>query len=407
LDEAIKYCQSCLQIREQYGEAARLRNDTRFKGEEFARLDAVHLQEIEAGIYSLPWEEAANETAGLKTALTEAELQQKTIEEMKTDGELDKEKIHFAVLSKAKIEDSITKSAFITRQLATTKDKVEEAAKVTGTYRSGIEVATWIENLAAAKSSVAQLGARLKIAQRKEEYFRKDEGFKSQRAAISRQLAWLQISEHCRQGSELNYDEKLQNLKALFGANRRHLVERVIVLAVGLKESYGLDLPLDAPSTGSILDHVSVWLVSVQDELSKFKRAQRLTIVSKWGVGIALGPKNDSGLSAFNVEFIVDKVDLPSGNALLRGVAFEYEGKNQRPITFKVLPPQNASVGSRPHPVLFGRVCPLAPNRELMPQHADFFWNGSAIGTWSVDGIVDTSAGPIDNAVMHMWVVSV
>ena len=37
LDEAIRYSQSCLQIRQQYGEMARLRNDTQFKGEEFVR----------------------------------------------------------------------------------------------------------------------------------------------------------------------------------------------------------------------------------------------------------------------------------------------------------------------------------------------------------------------------------
>src|SRR5437016_1957567 len=55
LDEATKYSQACLQLRSQYGELARHRNDTRFKGEEFVRLDAVHKQEVEAGLYKLPW----------------------------------------------------------------------------------------------------------------------------------------------------------------------------------------------------------------------------------------------------------------------------------------------------------------------------------------------------------------
>ena len=61
LDEAIKYSQTCLQIRHQYGEAAKLRNDTRFKGEEFVRLDDVHQHEVANDLYKIPWQDAADE----------------------------------------------------------------------------------------------------------------------------------------------------------------------------------------------------------------------------------------------------------------------------------------------------------------------------------------------------------
>ena len=46
VDEATAYLQMCLDLRKEYGEAAKLRNDTRFKGEEFVRLDGVHLFQL-------------------------------------------------------------------------------------------------------------------------------------------------------------------------------------------------------------------------------------------------------------------------------------------------------------------------------------------------------------------------
>jgi hypothetical protein len=406
LDESLKYLQSCLQIRQQYGEAARLRNDTRFKGEEFVRLDAVHLQEVDAGLYKLPWQEAAAERAGLETAVAQSNSQQSIPEEMMRDGAAGNR--YSAVLSNSGIDSYVKSTAFIVKNVAyLAHDPVGIEAASTARYRSGIELATWLETLAAAKSNVAQLTAKLSIALCKEQYFRKDEGFRTQRAAISRQLAWLQIAEHCRQGSELNYNEKMEKLKTLFNANLRCLIERVRVLGQGLKDNYSIDLPLDTPATGSIVDNVSVWLVAVQDQLSKFKRTQRLTISSKWNGGdITISPNGNGRMHLFTTEVNVEKTDMPSDKALLRGVGFEYVGNNGRPITLKVLPPSDALSGSGPSALFFGRVCAIAPNRELPPQHADAFWNGSPTGTWKIEGTFDQAAGSIDSIVMHMWVVS-
>lgn len=358
------------------------------------------MQEVEAELYKLPWQEAADERDGLEKAVDQANLQQSIPEEMMRDGATGKK--YSALLSNRGVQNN-AEYAFIVKNVANDeKTKVGDQALSTAQYRNQMEFAAWLETLAAATSNVAQLKSKLSIAQRRERYFRKDEGFKIQRAAISRQLAWLQISEHCREGSELNYDDKLKKLKVPFDANLRCLVERVIALAQGLKENYRIYLPLKTPTNGSILDDVSVWLIKVQDELSKFKRAQRLTIVSKWKGTIVA-----SGLDVFNIYFDVEKTDLPSENSLLRGVGFEYDGKNQRPNTLKVLPPQNAWLGAGAGPLLFGRVCPIAPNLELKPQHSDAFWNGSPTGTWKVEGTFDHAAGPIENVVMHMWVVSV
>ena len=411
LDEAIKYSQTCLQIRHQYGEAAKLRNDTRFKGEEFVRLDDVHKDEVAAHLYKIPWQDAADERTGLETAKAQADVQQSIPEEMLREGVADKDKRFSILLSKGKIDTYVDDSSFITVNVARpdNENEVRPKAAETAKYRCGLDLATWLETFAATKANVAQLNAKLSIVNRKEEYLRKDEVFRTQRAEISRQIAWLQIGEHCREDSELNYNRKLRQLKTLFDANIRCLIERVGPLAQGLKEYYNIDLPLAAPRTGDILDNVSVWVVQVQNEFSKYKRAQRLSIFSKWNLGsVNTSQINSNGLTKLQAEFVVDKSDGPNEKALLRGVGFEYVGQNQLPVTLKVFPPPNASPGdSGSRPLILGRIYPIAPNLDMKPQHADALWNGSAIGTWKVEGEFDLHAGTIDRIIMHLWAASV
>jgi len=208
--------------------------------------------------------------------------------------------------------------------------------------------------LAAAKLAVAQLNSKLSIAKNKEKYFRKDENFKLERAFISRELAWLQIAEHCRPGSELNYDERLRATKALFDQNLRPLIERAVVVNEGLKRIYGIDLPLGDLPTGCILDQVAAWLVKVSETLSKWKRTQRLTIVQIGGmdkVTIAADGKS------FETVFTVDDSSLPGTDALLRGVNFEFVGDSRVPISASVIPPTGVVLGGNTGPLRFGRVC--------------------------------------------------
>jgi len=406
LDEAIRYSQSCLQIRQQYGEMARLRNDTRFKGEEFVRLDEVHKQEIDAGLYKLPWQEAADEKTGFDTAVAQAQIQQSVPAEMMQAGAGANR--YSALLSDAGITNNVNSNAYIVKNVANSnKDQVGVEAVSTSQYRSGIELATWLETLAAAKSNVAQLNAQLSVAARKEQYFRKDEGFRTARDEISRQIAWLQIQEHCRAGSILNYDERIARLKNLFDKNLQCVVERVQPLIQGLNDYYKINIPFDNPPIGSILDGVAIWLVQVQNELAKYMRAKRLTTFSKWSGPVSTsGEKNSDGFDSFSANFDLATGDGPSANVLLRGIAFEYVGQNVRPVTLKVVPPANAWSGTLSDSLIFGRVYPINPNPELKPQHSNILWNGSVIGTWKVNGAFEFAAGSIDKIVMHFWVLS-
>ena len=219
------------------------------------------MQEVEAGLYQLPWQDAVDERKGLEEALVHAEKQRTIPQEMLKESR--GECRYSALLSDAAVGENVAKNAFITKNVANTlKDQVGQAATETMRYRSGIELATWHETLANAEAAIAQLTAKLAIACRKEAFFTKDEKFRRYRAQISRQLAWLQIAEHCRTGSELNYDERLKSVKAL-DVNLQALAERLSVIETGIRTLYGLDLPFGKTEKGQLLDQGGVWLAHV------------------------------------------------------------------------------------------------------------------------------------------------
>lgn len=396
LDEAMKYLQNCHQIRKEYGESAKLRNDTRFKGEEFIRLDLVHLEEVKAGLYKLPWQEAADERTALESAIRESERQYSVVKEVAAALSDDRSKKYVAdVVELARL----SANAF----------KPDIAAKTTDTtqFRTNIEKSTWQQTLAAVAASIAQHKGKHASIMRKEIYLRQDEMFRAHRAAISRQLAMLQLREHCRPRSALNYNETMIHQKTLFDMNLVYLVERVVALEVGLKDCYGIELPLGAPETGNILNRISEWLGQVQNELSKYKRSQRISVLSlSTTKPLNIKPRvNSTSLDTFEADLLIDDSLVGAKKALLRGVALEYFGRQQRPISITVEPPEGAYTGFRA-PVLFGRVVSFEPALDLKPQHSDLFWNGSALGTWKIEGTFDQQAGDVEGVMMHLWIAS-
>ncbi len=397
LDEASKYLQACQQLRGQYGELAKNRNDTRFKGEEFVRLDKVHLEEIDAGLYSLPWKEAADEAVGLELATAQAKAQQSIPEEMTGPGNAQK---YSSLLSDPGMSSQIDANSFITKNVANrNNDQVGQRALSTSAYRTYMELAQWQNTLAGAKSAVSQLTAKLSITKRREEYLRKDEQFRLERAFISRQLAWLQIAEHCRHASELNYDERLKATRSLFNENFGPLIERTVVLKEGLNAIYGIDIPIGSLTKGNGLDQIAVWLITASEALSKWKRTKRLTLVqisASRRLTIAADGKS------FEAEFTVDEAMLPSADALLRGVNFEFVGDARDPLSLSASPPAGVLLGGNPGPLQFGRICSVAPGLELRPQHSDLLWNGSPKGVWKVT----SSVAKIDAIIMYVWVIS-
>jgi hypothetical protein len=412
LDEGVRFVQNCLQMRQYYAELGKLRSDTRFKAEEFFRLDAVHIEEVAAGLYELPWKEASNDSGALQDAVAQTVAQQAVIDEMMQTGSTSKK--YSGILSDTSVIEFIGKSAQLARDSSGNNPlEVYKGTTETATYRSNLENATWVQALAAIESSLAQLRGKLSTAQQKADYLRKDIGFRSHRAAISRYLAYLQMAEHCRANSVINYAERLERQRELFKSNLVGLIQRVNALVGGLKDIYGVDIPLNPPARGRILDDLSVWIVNVQEEVAKVKRTHRLSITSMWTNSvITVTPRSSAArLDTFSVDIEVDMSDLPAANSMLRGVAFEFLGQQTKPLVLNVLPPQGAydavNRGGNADTLRFGRVGPFSPAADPKPQHADVFWNGAPAGVWRIGGTFDQNAGPLEAIVMHLWVASV
>ncbi|PAQ04889.1 hypothetical protein [Mesorhizobium temperatum] len=400
LDEASKYAQTCGQLRDQYGALAKQRNDTRYKGEEFVRLDEVHSLEIDAGLYKLPWQEAADEGAGLDAAIQQTEIQTSIPGDMLSAPKGAKK--YGGILTDPIVNQNVEANTFITKNTAnSSKEQVGTSALFSWNYRSSIELATWLQAQALAHSTLSQLTAKSTTVRRREEFLRKDEGFKLQRASISRNLAWRQIAEHCRPGSPLNYDERLRAIKAQYEVVLDLLVERARVLSTGAKESYGIDLPLPDLPAGSVLDNLSVWLVKLGDALAKVKRTQSLAVLQVL-VEVPKPPGPAGG--SLDVAVTVDASTLHGQGLLLRGINFEYQGSSGTPLSLAVIPPAAARVLGGSDPLRFGRVCLVAPGLDIRPQFSDQLWNGTPFGEWKINGKVP-SVG-IDSLIMYLWAIT-
>jgi hypothetical protein len=140
----------------------------------------------------------------------------------------------------------------------------------------------------------------------------------------------------------LNYDERLRATKSLFDQNLRPLIERAVVVNDGLKQIYGIDLPLGDLAAGGTLDKISACLVNASDAIAKWKRTQRLTIVQVGGPNkVTIAPDGRT----FETTLTVDDLSLPSSGALLRGMNLEFIGDSRVPISVSVMPPTGVMLG--------------------------------------------------------------
>jgi len=404
LDDAIRYAENCLQVRRQYSEMGKLRNDTRFKFEEFFRQDLVHLDEVAAGLYELPRQEAEAEKDALSVSVEQARLRLENVSHI-----LD------STLSPNRLERFIdNESTIAANTAARDADDVLKTSSQNAEDRTQLEDATWKQTLSSSNENLSHANIRFAAAEKKASYLVKDVAFRTYRAAISRNLAWLQISEHCRENSALNYEERLSHQRQLFSENLRHLVERIIPLAVGIKEYYGIGAEFKSPKKGMILDEVTRWLVEIQDELSKYKGQEEVVICQIFSSqSIEIGQIKELGdhsQNYFEVDLKVDESNLPAGKSLLRGVNFEFFGTQEKPISLEVIPPEGAlpstSNSTNSRIVRFGRVCPFTAALDLKPYHVDIFWNGSAQGIWKVRGVHEGEKNPVRGLVMHVWIAT-
>src|SRR6478672_2886964 len=118
-------------------------------------------------------------------------------------------------------------------------DKLRDNAKLDADYRARNEQATWAFNKQSAEAVFSEQAARLYVANLKQKYAFQDVTFRARRAAVSRQLAYIQAQEHSKKDSILNYGNRLFHIRKLFNLSAKPLVIRVLALSKGAKELYG------------------------------------------------------------------------------------------------------------------------------------------------------------------------
>jgi hypothetical protein len=413
LDEATRYLQTCTALRKEYGDLAKLYADTRLKSEEFFRLDDIHLQEVASGLYELPYNEATDELTAGQAGLAEANAQKKILDDLYSSTATGPK--YATLLTDPQVKTYTDEAGQVASWSATqNQGSIQTGTSSLAQYKTKIEDASWQYSLRATNLKVSELTGKTATASRRQAYLHKDIGFRASRAGVSRQLAYVQLGENIRPNSILNYNERLGAVKATFDISLRKLIVRVLALKRAANALYGLDTTLATPPRGKIVDELSKWLLNLQDEVSKFRRRQRISIFTIWmsrwflrrNMNLVDALKRREGLRA---DLNIEPDDLQSQVGLLRGVAFEYFGTGKRPLRLTVVPPSGATASLNATnpvgvPLIFGRVYPSAPALDIRPQFSDLLWNGNPFGTWRVSTDGSLADHGIQDIAMHLWV---
>lgn len=402
LEDATKLLQACLALRQEYADLAKNFVETKLKSEEFFRLDDIHKQEVKAGLYELPYDEAKDDHEALKAAVDATQGQAAAISTLKTAGALsDAQRQTYSANSGDLAAASTNVDA------GTAKDRAGKIA----TYRSDFDSASWNYSELAVKGNLAQLIGQLATAERKTNYYQKDVAFRSARAAISRELAYTQLAENARSGSVLNYAERMERVAIRFDLVLSKLVPRVLALTVGAHQLYGFKLADLKPTQGNILDDVTDWMQSLQDQIVRYRRRERIFLLS-FSIRRNTSAKVSNIKASFGAKFNIATNQTRNQNGLLRGLAFEYvggSGSSRRPVTIDLSTPASVTANldgasGNATSLTFGRVLPIPNSLELRPQHTDIIWNGSPYGDWTVSMSPDSfNEADIEDVVLYMW----
>jgi hypothetical protein len=431
LDEALRYLQNCVILRKEYGDIAKLHLDTSLKMQEFFRLDDIHQMEVAAGLYEIPYHEADFNRKATEDALKEAKEQHRifgdlygttpttanvfgtniTLPAPDWRGALTPHGLAsgYGVIEAANSSTIIASKPFYhNSQHPDVHHEVSAHARLLAEYRSRLEGATWHFNVQTTRGNLAELEGRLQVAGLKRDYAWKDITFRAKRAGVSRQLAYVQLEEHTRTNSVLNYSDRLANIAKLFDLSARQLVIRVLALRRAANALYQITTPFQVPTTGTMVDRIAEWLLVLQDQISRVRRRQKTSIFTVLLSGKIASFANTLRTNPFNVSLTLNSNDTWQTPGLLRGFALEYLGGVIKPLQFKVSPPASAtgrlSGSNDPSVSLFvGRVLPISNSADIRPQHVDATWNGDPYGTWQIACSDNLAQMGVEDVALHLW----
>ena len=418
LEDAFRLLQSCSSLRREYSDVAKLYVDTSIKSTEFFMLDDIHLLEVAAGLYELPYREAADEEAAAKTGLNEANRQRKVVTDILAGTADQPVSTYSAKLGQVSIKENAenaNKGARWTTNFGGNPEaaNIGNVTQYQAEYHSAIERASWECSDAAISGTIAELNGKLATAERKAVYLKKDISFRLARAAVSRHLAYSQLNENGRTNSVLNYHDRLENIRQAFELSARKLCARVSALQQGARDLYGLDVAFTNPPRGALIDETTKWLTDINDRINNYRRLERTSIfaislrkfMALNGLDFEAAKASAAG---FRVSMTIRPADTSSVAGLVRGSAFEYVGKGAQPIQLTVTPPSGATSNLKGPNVSttlhFGRVMPVSPGLDIRPQHVEATWNGDPYGSWNIEGGRQFAEIGVEDCIFYLWI---
>lgn len=406
IDEAYRYAQNCLRLKREFGEIAKLWADVHYKSEEFFGLDKIHLEEISAGLFKLPWQEAENQKNAAEEALRIANEQE--VDLLSLFGEKEAQSHYFGQLSKDSVQELAVRTADAATLDAKQKPDIRTAVEWTSNHRSSIEVAGWDQRKKGFQKEIARLGEEISSLERKLVYLKKDEEFRALRAQVSRDIAYLQLNEHTESGAVLNYRERLDAIKPVFEQSYQSVCQRVIKISEGFNSLHGIELRIDRVAQGSRSEYIATWIAKAQEALLAVKRKQKVhtyTILARTSEETTA----NNGQKRFVSTFDFDEHSQKFKKAFLRGLNIEALNKLTHPINVSIEPPEdlvNHEGQNLRKGLILGQVSETSPNSTQRPQHTDTLWNLPLSGKWRVTANVEMEFPKVDGFLMHLWLAS-
>lgn len=393
LDSANKYLAQCLSLRNMYYETSKLYVDAALKSLEFWLLDEIHKLEVRARVYELPYDEAIAELRGAESSLEELNKQQKIYADLIASR--GKNPPYQGLLSEKVIvstADAEGTAAQIQEDNVAKADKLIAAHKEMANRRLRMETASWDFGVRSVAAISQDTRGRIGRLTRRVAFTEKDIKFRASRAEVSRNVAWLQLWEHSRNGSPLNYKERLDGIRQKFNQSAQLLILHTRALQDAPRDLYGIELEFSEPPRGGLVDGLWKWLTQMQEQIGIFHQRQR---VANCRIEV---PIIDSKSGAYNVTL----EDTSGAMGVMRGVALEYFGSITTPISVSILPPVGG-VPDQPAEILAGRVLPYGPGLELRPQYIEQTWNGRPYGDWRVALLGDLQPDSIRSVAIYIW----
>ncbi len=359
LDEVSRLVGTLRQLEKDYDANAAAWLDARARYEEWSLLDRVHGQEVEAGCYRLPKEEAAAELE----VLTRSEDR---FNKLITEGGAAHRWLNSYL-------DDTTKNRIVEWRGRIVSEPFHLDNNVQASLRTaGDGVADWEFGVQKQQFLCSKtfwelerdnLRTRLPDARLKARFTELDEGFRQQRREVGQQLALMRWTEHTRPKGPLNYADKMDEIARRYASYLAQAAAVEAVLERGMRAVYGYSLP--GTREDDSLEAIETRVIPIRSRLSAYRANE---LVQMFTLTFAVGT-TDRRTQRFTPD---------TRRPRIIAIDAEHQGSENDLLSIQVTPP-----GPQSPTVTLGRVTRAGSN-ALTPAFQRQLQNRAATGEWAI-----------------------